>query len=216
MDQEQEAKVAEVKADIEKKFNLTKIEELLTTNTFEFEHESTTYRLRKPTFKERQDLYRKRIEKYTELLSNEKNLLEDDLKKLYKSRGIDIDEMSATQVRLEQQKKDLYIKLGEALSQKAAEEETSKYKDEIESLARQQYDLSIKKQMLLEYSIENQLNLSIYYYVIYLVTEKKEEEKWIKAFASYDEMETLQDSKLFSELALRAPLLFRHELELSQ
>jgi hypothetical protein len=73
--------------------DLSEMDDLLKSNEKIFDMDGITYRVRKPNNKEKREVYQKRIEKYTELLNNEKYSLEEDLKKSYKRRGIDIDAM---------------------------------------------------------------------------------------------------------------------------
>lgn len=206
--------VKAIQEDINKQIDIAKIEDLLKNNVFEFEHNDCKYRLRKPTFKERQQLYLYRSQRYTSLLNDEQYLLEADLKKSYKKRGIDIDAMQSEILDLEHKKKTALTKLGELLQQKAPDEELALFKKEIEDLSDRQRQVAIEKQVLLEFSIENQTMLSVYYYAVHLVADKYVNDQWVRVFPTYADLEQHEDEKLFAEFVARIPLLFRHELEM--
>ena len=81
-----EQEIKEIKDKIQDILNLNEIEELIKKNEHIFEFEGITYKVAKPNFKQKQEAYKKRIEKFTELLQNDKYMLEKninlDLKKL--------------------------------------------------------------------------------------------------------------------------------------
>lgn len=206
---------SKIQEEVKKQIDLSMVEELLKSNSNEFESNGIKYRLRKPTFKERQELYQARLKKYTELLKNETYLLEDDLKKVYLQRGIDLDQFIKDINSLEEKKQKVYLKLGEAVKQSAPVEELELFRKEIEDFTNEQQLLSIQRQQYLEFSIENQVMLYVYYHAVSLVAEKFLDEKWVRVFASYAELESFDNQDLLSQFFMRIPLLFRHELEVS-
>jgi len=187
-------------------------EDMLKNNVIEFEYEKVKYRIKKPNFKQRQEAYQKQVEKRLELLMNPAYMLEDDLKKLYKEkRNIDVDEITKKIQLLEKQKDDYRLKLGKALKDKANKNETELYRKEIEKLDQQQSLHSIKKANLLEISIENQTLIHIYSYLTYLITEKKEKDKWIRAWKTYDEFLNTDDTTI-NKISWFASIILRNEL----
>ena len=207
---------------VKESLNKTFIENLVKDNKVEFEHKGQVYRVRQPSFKEKQEVYRKKAEKYFELFemkdSNGKHIykLESDLRKLYKEeRNIDIDELDKKFTALETKRKSILEKLGEVLHNKGPENEREAYKKEIEELEKQQVDISSDKGKLLEYSLENQLMLFLYSYISYLTAEKliKKDESgdvWVKAWETYEVFEQSEEA-LVATVTFYASLLMNSE-----
>lgn len=176
-----------IKDEIQKSIDLNKVEDLVKKSEIEFEYKKVNYRVRQPTFKEKQEAYQQRIKKYTELLQNDEFMLEEDLKAQYKKRGIDIDKMTSEINQLETDKSNFKFKLGKLLKEKkGTEKDKQALTKEIEDITSRQQLISIKKTNLLQFSIESQSLIYVYSYITYLITEKKVEDKWVKAFGSYE------------------------------
>jgi len=203
-----EKEIEELKENID----LSYVENLLQNNEIEFEYKNQKYKVRKPTYKEKQEAYQKRIAKYNELLEatdNEGKPLyktEEELKNIYKKRGIDLDELDNKFRALEQQKKLYQEKLGKALKEKRPDNELQNYKKEIENIIEEQKTISAKKSLLLESCIENQVLMFFYNYLAYLVTEKLENKKWVKAFKTYEEFLN-NDEELINQLIFYISLI---------
>lgn len=224
-------KSKEIKEEIKKNIDLNLIENLVKDNQTEFEFEDIKYRVIKPTYKERQEVYKKQLEKYIGLLEEKnengtfKYKSEEELKKIYKERGIDIDEMSNKNITLEAKKKDYLIKLGKLLADKVGEtKEVKVYKDEIEKIGDSQQILSFKITQFLSYSLESQSLVYIYSYLTYLVTEKfvkgkdlgegkKEADKWVKAWKNFDEFMNSPEA-LINKAAFYATIIAKPDMEL--
>ncbi len=171
------------------------LESLLENNELEFEIRKIKYKIRKLNFKEKQELNRERIRKYNELLKAKDDTgkfifnTESDLIKIYKERGIDIDEMTNKFNLLAKKKDDYDLKLGQMLKENKPEIELEVFKKEIEKIKEEQKSISIKKTTLLDSTLEMQLLIFVYSYIAYLVTEKSVEDKWVRAFNNYKEFE---------------------------
>jgi hypothetical protein len=176
-----------IKAEIGSQVDLNNIEELLKKNEIEFEFLGTKYRVIKATFQQKNEAYKKKLEKFTELLQDSKYMLEEDLKAIYKKRGIDIDAITQQMTTIETKRTDLLYKLGEALKNKASEDDLKTLKNEIIKLQEDQQMLSIKKTNLLQASIESQSLLYTYQYLTFIVTQKLVNEQWVKAWETFDE-----------------------------
>lgn len=209
----------QVQSQVDNLLNIDFVENLIKDNKIEFEVESQKYRMRLLTYKERQSLYKKRADKYLELL-NTKNSegeylykLEIDLKNLYKERGIDIDEMNNKFQILESQKKVLQEKLGQSLTKEASSNvELESYKKEIESLINMQKEISIKKSTLFEFSIENQILIFMYIFTAFLATEKLVNEKWVKVWNAFEDFENDTNNQLINTSVYYATILSNYEL----
>ncbi len=171
------------------------LESFLENNELEFEIRKIKYKIRKLNFKEKQELNRERIRKYNELLKAKDDTgkfifnTESDLIKIYKERGIDIDEMTNKFNLLAKKKDDYDLKLGQMLKENKPEIELEVFKKEIEKIKEEQKSISIKKTTLLDSTLEMQLLIFVYSYIAYLVTEKSVEDKWVRAFNNYKEFE---------------------------
>ena len=189
----EEPKMEEKKEDIVSKtndlLNLNEIEDLIKSNEKIFELNNISYRIQKPNFKQKQEVYKKRIEKYTEFLKDDKYLLEKDLKEIYKKRGIDLDLIDSDLKNRIIRRDEFMLKLGEEIKNNSPEDVLKLLKNEIELINSEIQELSIKKSMLLEVSIEQQLNIFMYTYFTYLLLEEKEGENWVRVWDTYEEYE---------------------------
>jgi hypothetical protein len=184
-----EQEIKEIKDKIQDMLNLNEIEELIKKNEHTFEFEGITYRVTKPNFKQKQEAYKRRIEKFTELLQNDKYMLEKDLKETYLKRGIDIDALTKEIQNKMKQRDDLMIKLGELIKNKGNELELNNFKNEIEILNSEITFLSIRKTSYLEFSLETQVMVYTYSYLTYLLAEKKEGESFVRVWNTYSDFE---------------------------
>jgi len=192
-EQKKELEIKEVKDKITEILNLGEVEELIKSNEKIFEENGITYRVRKPTSKQKQEAYQKKIEKFTELLRNDKFTLEKDLKTLYLKREIDVDSITQ-QIRTKMTSRDdLMFKLGEAIKEKAPVPDLETFKKEIEVLNDEIQNLSVEKTRLLEYSIEQQVMIYTYSYLTFLIGEKKVGEEWIRIWNTWEEFEEDKD-----------------------
>jgi hypothetical protein len=216
MTESTEKKEKDILAEIKESVNLDELENILINNEIVFEHNNKKYRVQKPTQKQKSDLYQAKVKKYTELIQDKSYMLEKDLIKQYKDRGIDINAIDTEILELERQKKDYKIKLGEALEKKLMSE-LKKLKDIIEDIKSQQHQLSIKKTSLLEISIEQQSTLYGYSYLAYLLAEvniakENEPDKYEKVWKSWKEYENEKDEKLLYLITFNSTLISRGEM----
>lgn len=193
-EQVKEQKIEEVKKKVSEILNLEEMEFLLKSNEIVFDLDGITYRIRKPSFQQKQEAYKKRVEKFTELLRNDKYILEEDLKSIYLKRGINIDDMNKKVISLCLKRDGLMLKLGEAITQKSSDPELKTYKKEIESLNLEISDIITKKTQLLEFSLENQVLVYVYSYLTFLISEKKVEEEFIKVWNNWEEFQSEREN----------------------
>jgi len=184
---EQTKEVDSIQTQIEKAMDKDFIEDVTKNNTNEFIHNNIKYRVMKPTYEQKQEVYKERVRKFTQLLKDPSYALEKDLKKQYLLRDIDIDAMTKAIANLEVRKNAVQMKLGELLEKDGSDIDCQALKKEIESIQEEQRRVIIEKQDLLEFSIENQVILHIYNYLTYTITEKQEGNSWVKAFRSFDD-----------------------------
>lgn len=205
-----EEQIKDIKKKMTDVLELSETEELLKSNEKIFEHEGVTYRVRKPTFKEKQEVYQKRVEKFTELLKNDKYSLERDLIKTYLKRDIDIEAMSQEMFNKAKRRDDLMVQLGELIKNGSPDNELEQYKTEIQQLNAEIQAVTIQKTSLLEFSIENQVLIYVYSYMTFLVSEKKEGDNWIKVWKTFDEFQNSTGS-LVNKLSYYTTLMGGYE-----
>jgi hypothetical protein len=207
-----------IKKEIIEDLDVEKTKELLKNNTFEFQYKDIKYRVRKPTYGEKKEAYEKRGEKHNQLLTiknedgNYRYKTISQLKKLYKERGdVDIDDLENRFTVLERQKEKYQLRLGEALKRKASDKDLELFRDELKKILIQQQTLTFEKTKLLEYSIENQLDVYTYTYLTYLVAEVYKDDKWVKLWNSWEEFENTPED-IVNEISFYAVLIVQKEI----
>lgn len=196
--------------EIEKK---TSLEKFIKDNKIEFKlklkNKLETFRVRKITFKEQEEINIMRMKKYKEMLSatDESGNLIYEFKKEWieklKKRNIDITSM-------EQEIQDLNKRIENTLYKLAPikdKEGIETLKKEVIDLREKQAQLSITVTDYLHYSIEDQLNTYVSFYTCYLVLERKDKDNWIRVFKNYDEFENCDNANLINQAIYFANLL---------
>jgi hypothetical protein len=176
--------------------SITLAEAVIQNNELVFSHKDKTYRVRKPSYLEKDEANKYRMKRYIVLLKDPDSLLERDLRKLYKNKGIDIEALEKEMSELYTQQQNLMLELGKGIKESRPQTELLKYKEEILSIMASVQGLANEKQTLLEYSLENRLLMDVYGYMIYLITEVKAGEKWQKLWNSYDDCLATSDAEL--------------------
>jgi len=185
----EETKAEAAMSKMKELLDMNDLENIIQSNEQTFDLDEVTYRLKKPTYKQRQEAYKKRIEKYTEFLKDKSYLLEEDLKKLYLERGLDTDEILKMIKNKGDRRNSIMLQLGEAIAHNAPDNELETLKEEIKLLNDEIQQLSIKRTVLFDTSLEQQVMIHTISYLTYLITEKKEGENWVRAWNTYDEFE---------------------------
>ena len=140
-----------------------------------------------------------------------KNLTEKEWIELHKLHGTDISDMDKKHDSLDKEKMALMYKLGKSIKDNKPKQEFEIFEKEIKNLDEQQKLISIEKSLLLDSSIETQVNIFIYTFLAWLVTEKLVEEKWIKSWKSYEDyMDT--DERLVNVTVYYSSLLTKNEV----
>ena len=192
--EERKEEMKDVKKQLTNLMEEDTVRKLIDKNEIEFDYKEEKYRIRKPTYSERQTVYERRCEKQVELLRERhkdgsfKYLSESDLKNLYRERGIDVDKMLKQITTLKGEEKDLMFKLGELLKNDGPKKQAELYRKDIEITRDKMSTLTMERTGLLEFAIEHQVLIYVYSYYTILVTEKKEEDKWVRVWSSVEEM----------------------------
>lgn len=181
--------------------------------------EKVWYKVSKPEYSQKKETYDMRLAEYNRLLSekdekgNFKYKSEDEIKEIYKERGTDIDKMQDSIVELEVKKQKLLVKLGELIKNKVPEDSLKNYREEVKKIRDKQIDTSAQVTTLLESTIETQTITLAYSYLTCLVAEKKEGDKWVKAFNSYDEFMSFKPSSTITKIIFEASFILYGELQ---
>jgi hypothetical protein len=186
----------EMLQELKEKHDLSILEEDIKDNKIEFFYKEDTYRVRLFNRQDKEEIYFLTIKKYNQLLQDPDILKEEQLYKVYKDKGIDIDIVDLQIRRLQNEISELYLKLGEEESKKTVEEVCKAYHDKIEALRDDMNLLIIKRARLLNHSLENLLESYTARTSLFFTLEKKVNDNWIRTFKSLQEFETTEEELL--------------------
>ena len=199
--------------DMNKELELGKVEELIKDNRITFDHKDKRYRVRLLNLAEKEELDLLRRKKFGQLMQKKDEqgnfsiLLEKDLIKVYKERGINIDELDDQIKKINAEELDLQIKLGEAISKNEPETILKTFKEQIEELKTKRQILNTQRTLLLEFSLENSLLNYVYQIITYLSLEKQDGKKWQRMFQTLEAFQTYEDEQLINKAATYSMLL---------
>jgi uncharacterized protein YbcC (UPF0753/DUF2309 family) len=162
---------------------LEDIKNLVVDGKVEWDNNNETYRVRKPTQREKKEVERLRNEKYIELLKNNKYLFRDQLIEIYKEKDIDIKAMDDSILANQKQQ----MNLEERLATITDKQTVDLLEKEIHGLRITQSLIKEEKGELLKYCIEQQLINFMNEYFSYLLFEKSVNGNWVRVFSSYDD-----------------------------
>ena len=197
----------ELVSKMNEELNLSKAEEFIKDNKISFVYDEKKYRVRLLNLAEKEELDMLRRKKFGNLLQDKDILLEKDLIKQYKERGIDIEDIDEQIKKIDAEDNVIQLQLGEAIANNDAENALKGYKEQIEELRTKKQIIRTQKNLLLDYSLENQLEGYVYQIMTYLSLEVFENNKWIKKFNSLDEFQKYPDEKLINKAASNSILL---------
>lgn len=178
---------------------LSIIEEIIKDNKVEFKHKDKIYRVRLLNRFEKEQLDEMRCRRYGQLIQDDNVLLESDLRKIYKKRGMDVNELDEEIRKLELEKNSQELKLGEAIANKIGNTVLKTYKIKIEEIQDNITLSLIKKSGLLAYSLENRLLNYVAEIITYLSLEVKKEDEWIRAFKTFEDFRQYPDEVLIEK-----------------
>ena len=182
--------------------NLKRVEEFIKDNKITFDYEGKQYRVKMLNLREKEELDILRRKKFSQLLqakddqNNYVYLLEKDLIKVLKDRGMKIDEIDDDLKKLDSEFSRIQLELGESLSKNEGEAILKTYEDNIQAIISQKQVLSTQRNLLLTYSLENCLENYVYQVITFLSLEKLEDELWIKAFDTLEDFQNYKDENL--------------------
>ena len=187
---------------------LSLLGELIKDNKIEFDYKDKRYRVRLLNLKEKEELDRLRRKMFGQLIQDKDILLEKDLIRVYKERGIDIEvEIDNKMKELIKKEMDLELQLGESISKKDSENVLKMYREKIKEVRYQKYILDSRKTLFLEFSLENQLLNYVSQLITYLSLEISEDDKWKRMFKTLDEFQSYSDEELINKAGLFSMVL---------
>jgi len=160
--------------------DLNIVDEMIKNNQIEFEINDKKYRVRLLNLKEKIDLDILRRKKFGQLIQDKDILLEKDLIKVYKERGINIEEIDDKMSKIKAEVNDKQILLGESIAKNDGETILKTYSDQIKNLNDELNILFLQKTTLLEFSLENQLLNYIAQIITFLSTDVMNEEGYYR------------------------------------
>jgi len=172
-----------------------KMENVIKDNKIVFTSGGKSFRVRKPTLSEQQEIDSIRRKKYMGLVRDDSFMFRKQWVEIYKKKGIDINKMRDDINRIQDDLRSLLLRLAKTAEPKAVK----LLKDEIIKLKDKSYNLSIEMTDLLVYSIEDQLTIHVNSYTTYVVLERNEGGKWTKNFKSYEDFEKSENNDLIGK-----------------
>lgn len=188
-----EEEVKKMVETMNEEYNISKVNDMIKDNKIEFEFEGIQYRVRLLNTKEKDELDSLKRKKFGQLMQDKDILMEKDLIRVYKERGIDIELLDKEVKVLQSQMSEITYKLGEALANKSGDIILKGYKTEIETLRNAIYEILVQKNHLLDYSLENQLQNYLAKVISYLSLDKLTGELWSRAFQHIDDFLTAEE-----------------------
>lgn len=183
-----EESAKEITEQINRTNMLENLEEMVKNNIIYFPFEGKEYRVRKPNYKEKQEIREIKIKRHEELRNSSSWKYEIQLITELEAKGISIAQMINKMTMMQQQIEELQLKLAEFGNQKEEENKIiSDLKLQIYNLLVEQRNIALEKAEILSESIESELLFLINSYTCYIGLEVKDGENWKKAFVSYDE-----------------------------
>lgn len=173
----------------------TRIEGVVKDNKIKFKSDGKTFRMRRLTLGEQEEVDNIRRKKHFELITDDSYLFRKQWIEKYKGKGIDIDKME-TDIRI---KEDEIKKLLLRLAKMSDKKEIDRIKKDILALRDEQDTLTIQKTDLLSYSIEDQLTIIVDSYTCYLILERKDKDKWVRYFESYKDFSDSNNADLIGK-----------------
>ena len=184
MNKEKDEKIEQAKRLLK---NLDLNERLVRDNKIEFKYQDRKYRVRMPLTGEEIEANTKSDELRLKLLTDDKYMTRNQLIEVYKKKGINIEELKDKFDKLQDE-----INLNRLKLAKLPDENKEGIKvlsDKIMALKDKQMLITQEKVEYLQYSIESKVEHQWYLYLTYLITEKLEEEKWVKCWKTFKDFE---------------------------
>jgi len=197
MNEEQEKMMTDVAIKLRELNDIDVLEQFLKSNVNEFIFCDKHYRVQKPNPIQKEEANKERMKRYFTMLKDSAYMFRKSLVLLYKEKNIDIDAMDREVKNLYLTENGLLKKLGNTQDPMDIEV----LEKEIEVIRKQQQEMFIQKEELLKYCIEHQLDDFLKFYLVYLVLEVKNGDKWERVYKSYEDFMASPDEILQAKAA---------------
>jgi len=187
---------------------MEEIEELIQNSEAVFKYKDDEYKVHRINLIDKAEVRKVRMAKYTELASTEGCMSREKLVEFYQKQGIDIPTMQNKIKQLLNEMEDLSVKV---IKNKDNLPIRNKLKEQIENLEKEMEDLNSEVNGYLQYSIEDELNIFCTDYYTYLALDKKQNDKWVKAFNSYKEFGKSDQTDLIRKATILATYLIHRQ-----
>ena len=178
-------------------YTLEQTSEILKDNRNEFTYNEKYYRVHRPVAWEKDLCNNERMKKYVEFLKDPSYVFRKQLIILLANKGYDVNAIEDYLKRLGNQERDLLKRL----AQTELEPDVSNLKKEIREIRLLQQDVFMEKEERLKYCIEKQLEDFVRCYLLYLVLEVKNGEKWERHYKSYEDFQNADEDILLGRAA---------------
>ena len=167
--------------------DLQRLEQMLKDNEIEWDFNEVKYKVKALDYPKQQLLREAMLKRHTELLKDSKFLFRKQVIILLKAKGVDIEAMTNEQLQINEQIKDLQLKLAEFGDVPNNDDPMIvNLRGQIYQLKQDINNISEEKIEYLSYTIESELVYLNTSFSTYLALEKFQEDKWVKAFDSYE------------------------------
>lgn len=208
LDSEKQEALDKTKKEVSDIINKDFIENVLQNNEFTFDINGKTYKVVRPTTAQKQEAYQKKVSQYMKLLQlkdengNFVYLPEKKLKEMYKERGIDIDDFDRKIEHFTNERNKLQEKIGKMLTENINEKDLDILKKEVVKINDELISLTVSKNSLLEYSLENQSVGYLYEYLTYsMALVKNEKDEFVRCWNSYEDFKK-EDSVITNTIGM--------------
>ncbi|RLE64486.1 MAG: hypothetical protein DRJ38_05430 [Thermoprotei archaeon] len=180
----QEQIAQELATKMSEQAEVTKTEQYLENNIIEFPYKEKTYRMRRPTIREKSIVNSSKILKMNELIKQGFSFQKQLIDQLKETQGIDVEAIDVKIARLANEIKKEQDRLAPEVNKQSREA----IKQKIQELKNEQYLLIVQKADYLQPSIEAQLyEHTILQFASLLLEVKNEKNEWVKVFKNFDE-----------------------------
>jgi hypothetical protein len=195
--------VKEIEKEIDDANTQDLLKEVIVNNAGEFDFEDVKYKVSSGNYRQRSEARAYKAKKLQEFLKSKEYLFGNELIAKYKSVGIDVlaieSKIKATHKEVEKIQEDL----GKLIANtETKEQDYEPFKSKLEELFIKIREYTGEYTELMENSAESQLRVAYYNYLAYLVVEKLDGDKFVKAFKSYDEFMTMDEAFIVQAIYL--------------
>jgi len=188
--------------------NIDDVENMIRDNKIDFTLKDVKYRVRQLNFDENTILEKFRRTKYLEFVNDDSMKFSKQWIKLYKEKGISIDEMEQNIRDNIQRENKLMLLLAQTGDKD--KDKVEELKNQIIEIRKESALINIEKVDLMSFSIEDQLMIAVNSYFTYLALEKMVDKDWKRVYESFEEFSKSPDTTLTTKAFQYSNALIYH------